>query len=244
MCRLPLITLKVFEGFTYSAQLFVAHNRCSFPLHTLLADIVDGQCGPALLIKILNRVGICSSGETLIQLKVNQRLELEGLSPEAFTVISADNIDFYTVMHVSSKGIKSVQAVQLLPSLSMLGQQCLPPLLFHQVKSHLGSGHPPSLSGSGHPPSYSGSGHPPSLRVAGTGSSRVAGEVVVKPVACFFKYTVPTSRMNARNPELSSDKPVLAKVPGVCGLSAVMKAAYWRKNLKNVAFPILLKKEV
>jgi DNA invertase Pin-like site-specific DNA recombinase len=36
------------------------------PLHTLLADLIEGQGGSTLLVKILNRLGVCTSADTLI----------------------------------------------------------------------------------------------------------------------------------------------------------------------------------
>ena len=45
--------------------LFNAGDRCSLPLHTLLTDMIDSQGGTALLVKILNRLGICASADTL-----------------------------------------------------------------------------------------------------------------------------------------------------------------------------------
>ena len=38
--------------------MFCTDDRCSFPLHTLVTDLVDSQGGSALLIKILNRLGV------------------------------------------------------------------------------------------------------------------------------------------------------------------------------------------
>ena len=68
----------------------------SIPLHTL---ITDGQGGSAMLIKILNRLGIHASACTLsryIQHKRSNRIDTINLclNPDSFTVVSADNIDF------------------------------------------------------------------------------------------------------------------------------------------------------
>ena len=39
--------------------LFCTDDCCSLPLHTLVTDVVESQGGSALLIKILNRLGMC-----------------------------------------------------------------------------------------------------------------------------------------------------------------------------------------
>ncbi len=46
-------------------NLFCSNDRCSVPLHTLLTDMIDSQGGSALLVRILNRLGICASLDTL-----------------------------------------------------------------------------------------------------------------------------------------------------------------------------------
>ena len=159
-------------------MLFIADNRCCFPLHTLLADIVDSQGGTALLIKILNRFGVCSSIETLnrfIQYRVNQQSELEGLNPDGFMIISADNIDFlhsyarvFSGNQVSSTHVTSIQTVQPLPSLSQgdntgsYSEPTSPMSLSHSSPSHA-QVCPPSLSQlPGNPTSLTQDG-PPSL---------------------------------------------------------------------------------
>ena len=45
--------------------LFCTDDRCSMPLHTLLTDTVESQGGSALLVQILNRLGVCASSDTL-----------------------------------------------------------------------------------------------------------------------------------------------------------------------------------
>ena len=156
-------------------MLFIADNRCCFPLHTLLADIVDSQGGTALLIKILNRFGVCSSIETLnrfIQYRVNQQSELEGLNPDGFMIISAEFLHSYARVfsgnQVSSTHATSIQAVQPLPSLSQGdntgsdSEPTSPMSLSHSSPSHA-QVCPPSLSQlPGNPPSLTQDG-PPSL---------------------------------------------------------------------------------
>ena len=86
--------------FCLCALMFCANNRCHMPLHSLIADMVDGLGGSADLIRILNRLGICSSIDTLerrIQYVSNLREET-GVECEchetAATFVSANNIDF------------------------------------------------------------------------------------------------------------------------------------------------------
>ncbi len=83
-----------------------------------------------LLVKILNCLGVCASADTLsrfIQYKVSTFREnkMKGLSPDSFTVVSSDNIDFmhsfarvFCGHQTSSWHGRTVQAIQPLPSLS------------------------------------------------------------------------------------------------------------------------------
>ena len=48
--------------------LFSTDDQCCMPLHTLITDMVESQGGSALLIRILNRLGICSSSDVLLVL--------------------------------------------------------------------------------------------------------------------------------------------------------------------------------
>lgn len=126
---------KLRRLFLVSSILFITNDRCSSPLHTLLTDVIDSQGGSSLLIRILNRFGICASTETLdrfIQYKVVQsdQSQSEYMNAEAFTIISADNIDFlhsharvFQGNQVSSWHGTSVQAVQPLPSLAACDEQ-------------------------------------------------------------------------------------------------------------------------
>ena len=121
---------RVRRLFLVCAILFCTDNRCSFPLHTLLADIVESQRGSTLLLQMLNRLGICASADTLsrfIQFKVSHddKPDLKYLKPDTFTSISADNIDFMHSFarvycgHQGSWHGTTVQAAQPLPSLSL-----------------------------------------------------------------------------------------------------------------------------
>jgi len=117
------------------------------PLHVLLADIVESQGGSQLLIKILNRFGICVSSDTqsrFVQYKVNSLEKASFSNPEAFTVVSADNIDFqfsfarvFYGKHTSSWYGTSIQAAQPLPSLSQCqnDQENLSPQAHHAALS-------------------------------------------------------------------------------------------------------------
>ena len=72
------------------------------PMHILIADLIESQGGTALLIQALNRLGVCSSQDTLkifIQSKADTK---KGKHPctgyfnsSSFTVISVDNTDFF-----------------------------------------------------------------------------------------------------------------------------------------------------
>ena len=111
--------------------LFCTDDKCSFPLHTLITDTIESQGGSGVLVKILNRLGVCASLDTLsrfIQYKADSSKcnnKPRYLNPESFTVVSADNIDFmhsfarvYCGQQTSSWHGTTVQAVQPLPSLS------------------------------------------------------------------------------------------------------------------------------
>ena len=85
--------------------MYIIDDRCCFPMHGLIADVIDSYGGSDVLIRTLNRLGVCSSADILsriIQRRVNQR-ELVGpekeLNDQSFIIIFADNIDF---MHTFS----------------------------------------------------------------------------------------------------------------------------------------------
>ena len=110
--------------------IFCADDRCSLPLHTPITDVIDSQGGSALLVKILNRIGVCASLDSLsrfVQFKslAQNVSDHDYLSPESFTLVSADNIHFLHSFARVFKGNKnsswqgtSVQVVQPLPGLS------------------------------------------------------------------------------------------------------------------------------
>ena len=126
---------------------FCIDERCSMPLHIPPEDIVESQGGSQLLTKILNRFGICVSSDTLshfVQYKVNSLEKASFSNPEAFTIVSADNIDFqlsfarvFRGKHTSSWHGTSIQAAQPLPSLSECqnDQENLSPQAHHAALS-------------------------------------------------------------------------------------------------------------
>ncbi len=117
--------------FLLCSLMFITDDRCSVPLHILVADLVESQGGSALLHKMLNRLGVCASVDTLsrfMQHKVRAFSDTADryISTDSFTVVSADNVDF---LHTYARVVKgkqnsswhgtTVQAVQPLPSLSL-----------------------------------------------------------------------------------------------------------------------------
>ena len=79
--------------------MFSTDDKCSVPMHTLMTDLIESR-GSSVLIKILNRLGVCSSADTLsrfIQHKrtISEQHQFRHLSKDAFTVVSADNLDFF-----------------------------------------------------------------------------------------------------------------------------------------------------
>lgn len=86
--------------FCLCAIMFCIDNRCSIPFHTLITDTIESFGGSSQLIRVLNRIGVCSSADTLarfIQCKVKER-ERNGPEEECShtfpTIITFDNIDF------------------------------------------------------------------------------------------------------------------------------------------------------
>ena len=80
--------------------MFSIDDECSVLMHTLMTDLIESQGGSSVLIKILNRLGVCSSADTLarfIQHKrtISEQHQFRHLSNDAFTVVSADNLDFF-----------------------------------------------------------------------------------------------------------------------------------------------------
>ena len=86
--------------FCLCTLMFCADDRCSVPFHTLISDTIESCGGSTQLIRILNRLGVCSSADTLARSIQSRVQEREKKGPEqdcarnAPTLISTDNIDF------------------------------------------------------------------------------------------------------------------------------------------------------
>ena len=127
-------TKTVRNFFLLCAILFSTDDRCSLPMHTLITDVVESHGGSAHLIKILNRLGLCASKDTLSRFR-QTKIENLGLpctdqfSSSSFIIVSADNIDFLHKFsqicnnHKSSWHGTTVQLVQPLPGLELLPAQ-------------------------------------------------------------------------------------------------------------------------
>ena len=114
--------------FLLCTVLFITDDCCSMPMHTLITDVIESQGGNTLVVKILNRIGVCASADTLSRFiqhkastcKVGAK---KYLNCNTFTVVSADNIDFMRTFfcshQTSSRHGTTVQAIQPLPSLSL-----------------------------------------------------------------------------------------------------------------------------
>ena len=140
---------KLRQFFILCSILFCVDDRCSLPLHVLLADLIESQGGSEYLIQALNRLGICSSHDTLkraIQSKVQAKHPCSNLfNSGAFTTISVDNIDFLHSFATVFKGNRNsswhgttVQLVQPLPSLAPIqtqSQSIVEPTLPHLHES-------------------------------------------------------------------------------------------------------------
>ena len=110
--------------------MFITDDRCSVPMRTLLTDMVESQGWSSVLVRTLNPLGVCSSADTLARFIQHKRSACEypcikHLTKDAFTVVSADNLDFFhSFSRVFCGNQKSswhgttVQVVQPLPSLS------------------------------------------------------------------------------------------------------------------------------
>ena len=111
--------------FSLCVLMFSTDDQCSIPFHTLTADTIESCGGSTQLLKILNRIGVCSSADTLarsIKCRVKER-EKSGPEEECWrhapTIISTDNIDFqhsyacvFCGKQTSSWHGTTVQAVQ------------------------------------------------------------------------------------------------------------------------------------
>ena len=81
-------------------MLFTINSQCSFPLYTLITDAVETCGGSSRLIKLLNHLGLCASTDThsrYVQYQTEKIMKdgpLKGYPDNAFTIASADNLDF------------------------------------------------------------------------------------------------------------------------------------------------------
>ena len=90
---------KVRCFFLLCVLMFITDDRCSMPMHTLMTDLIESQGGSSVLIRILNRLGLCSSADTLARFIQHKRTSsdyhcFKHLTNDAFTIVSADNLDF------------------------------------------------------------------------------------------------------------------------------------------------------
>lgn len=82
------------------ALLFCTNSTCSFPIHTLLTDIIECCGGSSRLIKLLNRLGVCASSEThrrYMQYQIERLFEngpMTRYPVNTLTFFSIDNLDF------------------------------------------------------------------------------------------------------------------------------------------------------
>ena len=96
-----------------------------------ITDLVESQGGSSVLVKLLNGLGVCAFADTLarfIQHRVGSSddHQFKHLSQDAFTVVSADNLDFmhsfaqvFCGHQTSSWHGTTVQVAQPLLSLSL-----------------------------------------------------------------------------------------------------------------------------
>ena len=86
--------------FCLCVLMFCTDDRCSIPLHTLVTDTIDRCGGSTELIRILNRLGVCASADTLARFIQHKVEECQRRGPEHDcveslpTIISVDDIDF------------------------------------------------------------------------------------------------------------------------------------------------------
>ena len=60
----PNPTRRIRRFYCLCALLFCTNSSCSFPIHTLLTDLIECCGGSLCLIKLLNHLGVCASSET------------------------------------------------------------------------------------------------------------------------------------------------------------------------------------
>ena len=83
--------------FIFCTMMFCINSQYNIPLHTQLTSIIDGQGGTETLIKIMNRLGICASMDTLkrhVQNWHSRREDMvaQNLEADGFVIVSADKL--------------------------------------------------------------------------------------------------------------------------------------------------------
>ena len=108
--------------------MFSMDSRCTTSFHTQITDLVDCCGGSNELIRILNRLGVCSSYDTLLRhiqactTELSGKGILQGLNPSVLTIFSMDNIDFlksHAQVYCGKQQLSwhgtTIQAIQPLP---------------------------------------------------------------------------------------------------------------------------------
>lgn len=124
------------RAFLLSVVLFCTNAQCCYPFHVQLADAVECCGGSTELITILNRLGVTASLDTLKRHihSISEKRKQAGIDgllvDKAFTVASADNIDFLSSYAAVYAGCQhrswqatSVQLVQPRPQSCMYQSQ-------------------------------------------------------------------------------------------------------------------------
>ena len=148
----PTRTKMVRQIFIACMIIFNTNSVCSMPLHVLLTEAILCNGGSQELVRLLNRVGAVASLDTVnrlnTQVAVKRRTQgiISELKPDAFTIVSVDNIDILqphaavssTDATRSWHGI-SEQCVQPRPSFNVLGSEERLPTRKHPVSSPIHS---------------------------------------------------------------------------------------------------------
>ncbi len=129
---------KIRRVFILRVILYTINSECSFPIHTLLVDIVVTCGGSTRVHKLLKRLGVCSSIETparYVQHRVETRIKEGPLSKypdDSFMIVSPDNLDYIHKYAQSFSGKQNIswhgttlQIVQPKPK-SLTDPHCIP----------------------------------------------------------------------------------------------------------------------
>ena len=91
---------RVRRAYLLSVLQFVTNSECSHPFHLPLADAIESSGGSTELITLFNHVGAAASVDTLKRVihQISLDRAKQGIQPllfdQAFTIASADNVDF------------------------------------------------------------------------------------------------------------------------------------------------------